>query len=171
MFSYIQTKPLDAVDWRILELLQEDGRMSFAAIGRAIGMSTPAAAERVRQLEAAGIIRGYRAELDLAAIGRPILAIVRMSVVGDVLTRVTNAVRTMPEVLECHRGTGADSFIAKVAVATVTDLERLIDRLTPWGTTSTALVLSTPVARRTLAPPIRPAPEPTGRRGRRRKTP
>lgn len=144
---------VDAIDWQILEVLQDDGRTSFTELGRRIGMSTPAVAERVRQLEAAGVIRGYRADLDLARVGRPILAIVRMSVVGDVLARITETVRKMPEVLECYRGTGADSFIAKVAVASVEDLERLIDRLTPFGTTSTSIVLSTPVPRRAVASP------------------
>ena len=146
-------KHLDATDWKLLELLQADGRTSFAALGRAVGMSTPSVAERVRQLESRGVIRGYRAEIDLAKVGRPILAIVRMSVVGDVLRRITETVQNMPEVLECHRGTGADSFIAKVALASVEDLERLIDRLTPFGTTSTVIVLSTPVSGRTITLP------------------
>ncbi|MCC7097868.1 MAG: Lrp/AsnC family transcriptional regulator [Thermomonas sp.] len=153
-------KRLDATDWKLLELLQEDGRTSFAALGRAVGMSTPSVAERVRQLESRGVIRGYRAEIDLAKVGRPILAIVRMSVVGDVLGRISETVRKMPEVLECHRGTGADSFIAKVAVGSVEDLERLIDRLTPFGTTSTAIVLSTPVSGRTITLPAA-VPRPT----------
>lgn len=150
----MQYKQLDATDWKLLELLQEDGRISFTALGRKVGMSTPAVSERVRQLEAHGVIRGYRADIDLAKVGRPILAIVRMSVVGDVLGRITETVRRLPEVLECHRGTGADSFIAKVAVGCVEDLEHLIDRLTPYGTTSTAIVLSTPVAGRTLTGPF-----------------
>lgn len=144
---------VDAIDWQILEILQDDGRASFTELARKVGMSTPAVTERVRQLEAAGVIRGYRADVDLTKVGRPILAIVRMSVVGDVLAKITDNVRKMPEVLECYRGTGADSFTAKVAVASIEDLEKLIDRLTPYGTTSTSIVLSTPVARRTIASP------------------
>ncbi|MBX3700337.1 MAG: Lrp/AsnC family transcriptional regulator [Dokdonella sp.] len=147
------TTILDAIDWQILAIVQQEARLSFAELGRRIGMSTPAAAERMRQLEAAGVIRGYRAELDLARVGRPVLAIVRMSVVGDVFTRVTAAIRQSPEVLECHRGTGADSFTIKVAVPSIEDLEQLIDRLTPFGTTSTSIVLSSPVPWRALAPP------------------
>ncbi len=166
------SKPLDAIDWTLLELLQEDGRSSFAALGRRLGMSTPAIAERVRQLEAQGVICGYRAQIDLAKVGRPILAILRMSVVGDVLGRITATVQRMPEVLECHRGTGADSFIAKVAVASVEELEHLIDRLTPYGTTSTAIVLSTPVAGRTItAPAVAPVASGRGRPDRHRGSP
>lgn len=138
-------KLLDAKGWKILRELQVDARLSFAELGRRVGLSTPAAAERVRNLEAAGILSGYRAELDLTKVGLPILAIIRMSAVGDVLARITAAVRGMPEVLECHRGTGADSFILKVAVSSVEHLEALIDRLTPFSTTSTSIVLSSPV--------------------------
>ncbi len=158
---------LDAVDWQILEVLQAEARTSFTELGRRIGLSTPAAAERVRQLEAAGVIRGYRAEIDLARVGRPVLAIVRMSVVGDVFTRVTAAIRESPEVLECHRGTGADSFTIKVAVTSIEDLEHLIDRLTPFGTTSTSIVLSSPVPSRALAAPAaQRSPGATGKPGR-----
>jgi Lrp/AsnC family transcriptional regulator, leucine-responsive regulatory protein len=158
-------KPLDAIGWKILEELQEDGRLTFTELGRRVGLSTPAAAERVRQLEATGVIRGFRAEVDLAKVGLPILAVVRMSVMGDVLARITAIAQDLPEVLECHRGTGADSFIMKVAVASVEHLERLIDRLTPFGSTSTSIVLSSPVTRRTVTAPSRtPAERKRGRK-------
>src|SRR5512135_1233222 len=109
-------KLLDGTGWRILRELQLDARLSFAELGRRVGLSKPAVAERVRNLEAAGVISGYRAEVDLAKVGYPILAVIRMSAVGDVLARITAAVCAMPEVLECHRGTGTDSFTMKVAV-------------------------------------------------------
>lgn len=147
-------KPPDEISWRILRELQLDGRVSFTELGRRVGLSTPAVAERVRNLEAAGVIRGYRAEIDLAKVGLPMLAVVRMSAVGDVLTRMTALSRELPEVLECHRATGADSFIMKVAVSSVEHLERLIDRLTPFGTTSTSIVLSSPVTGRIVEAPI-----------------
>ncbi len=115
---------LDATGWRLLQELQEDARLSFAELGRRVGLSTPAVAERVRNLEAAGLVRGYRAEIDLAKLGLPILAFVRMSVVGDVLGRITAVAQELPEVLECHRGTGDDSFVMKVAVASVEHLGR-----------------------------------------------
>jgi Lrp/AsnC family transcriptional regulator, leucine-responsive regulatory protein len=139
---------LDDVGWRILHELQRNARLSFAELGRRAGLSVPAVAERVRKMEEAGIITGYRAQVDLGKVGLPIRAIIRMSVVGDVFSRITAAVKGMPEVLECHRGTGGDSFTMKVAVASVEHLESLIDRLTPFGTPSTSIVLSSPVARR-----------------------
>jgi len=164
-------KLLDARGWALLRELQLDARLSFAELGRRVGLSTPAVAERVRNLEAAGVITGYRAGLDLKKLGLPILAMIRISAVGDVLPRITSVVRSMPEVLECHRGTGADSFTMKVAVSSVAHLETLIDRLTPFGTTSTSIVLSSPVEKRLIEKPVaasvRPAkePKPGGRAG------
>jgi Lrp/AsnC family leucine-responsive transcriptional regulator len=142
--------PLDDVGWQIIEHLQRDGRMSFAELGRRVGLTLPAVAERVRKMQDAGVITGFRAEINPATIGLPIAAFIRISVVGDVFARIAKAVREMPEVLECHRGTGADSFTLKVAVESVQHLERLIDKLTPFGTTSTSIVLSTLVKERTF---------------------
>jgi Lrp/AsnC family leucine-responsive transcriptional regulator len=141
---------LDDVGWQIIEHLQRDGRMSFAELGRRVGLTLPAVAERVRKMQDAGVITGFRAEINPATIGLPIAAFIRISVVGDVFARIAKAVREMPEVLECHRGTGADSFTLKVAVESVQHLERLIDKLTPFGTTSTSIVLSTLVREKTF---------------------
>src|SRR5271155_4932062 len=126
---------LDKTGWDILEELQNDGRMSFAELGRRVGLTLPAVAERVRKMEDAGIITGFHAEVNPAKIGLPIAAFIRISVVGDVFARIAKAVRDMPEVLECHRGTGADSFTLKVAVESVQHLERVMDHLTTFGTT------------------------------------
>jgi Lrp/AsnC family transcriptional regulator, leucine-responsive regulatory protein len=101
-------------------------------------------------MEEAGIIVGYHADIDPMKVGMPITAFIRVSVVGDVFTRITSVIRNSPEVVECHRGTGADSFIMKVHVRSVEHLENLIDRLTPYGTTSTSIVLSSPVERREI---------------------
>src|SRR5579863_4796442 len=139
----LDTSPMDAIQWHILEELQQNARLSFAELGRRVGLTLPAVAERVRKLEDAGIITGFRAEVNPAKIGLPITAFIRIGVVGNVFSRIAKAVRDMPEVLECHRGTGADSFTLKVAVESVEHLERLIDNLTPFGTTSTSIILST----------------------------
>src|SRR5450755_2412099 len=142
------TSALDETGWHILEELQKNGRLSFAELGRRVGLTLPAVAERVRKMEDACIITGFRAEVDPAKIGLPIAAFIRIGVAGDVFARVAQAVANMPEVLECHRGTGADSFTLKVAVESVQHLERVIDKLTPFGTTSTSIVLSTLVKHR-----------------------
>lgn len=134
---------------RILKELQADGRLSFAELGRRAGLSTPAAAERVRRLEEAGVIEGYEARINPRALGLDVTAFVRVRVTGaeTLARRLTKLASESPEVLECHRCTGDESFILKVRVESVRHLERLIDRLTPFGMTSTALVLSSPVER------------------------
>jgi Lrp/AsnC family transcriptional regulator, leucine-responsive regulatory protein len=147
----LDNSSIDKMGWHILDELQENGRISFAELGRRVGLTLPAVAERVRKMEDAGIITGFRAEVNPAKIGLPIAAFIRISVAGDVFARVAQTVANMPEVLECHRGTGADSFTLKVAVESVQHLERVIDKLTPFGTTSTSIVLSTLVNHRDFA--------------------
>lgn len=143
-------KLLDQIGWKLLHELQVNGRLSYAELGRRVGLTTPAVVERVKRMEEAGIIVGYHADIDPTKVGMPITAFIRMSVVGDVFTKITAVMKGSPEVVECHRGTGADSFIMKVHVRSVEHLESLIDRLTPFGTTSTSIVLSSPVQRREI---------------------
>ena len=140
----------DEIDWKILKELQENARISYAELGRRIGLTTPAVIERIRKLEDAKIITGYRAEIDTAKVGLPITAFVRMSISGVDYSKIINVAEKSTEVLECHRGTGGDSFIMKVAVADVEHLQNLIDKLTPYGITTTAIVLSSPVKSRVI---------------------
>jgi Lrp/AsnC family transcriptional regulator, leucine-responsive regulatory protein len=141
---------LDQIDWKILKALQENARISYAELGRKINLTTPAVIERVRKLEDAKIITGYRAEIDTAKVGLPIIAFIRMSISGVDFSQIVKIAAESNEVLECHRGTGNDSFIMKVAVATVEHLQNLIDRLTPFGITTTSIVLSSPVKNRVI---------------------
>lgn len=145
---------IDEIDWKILIELQKDARTSFAELGRRIGLTTPAIIERVRKLEDAKIITGYRAEIDNAKIGLPITAFVRMSISGVDYSQIVKTAEETKEILECHRGTGGDSFIMKVAVADVENLQNLIDKLTPYGITTTSIVLSSPVKKRVIEPKI-----------------
>ncbi len=143
---------LDAIDRKILNQLQENSRVSFAELGRRINLTTPAVIERVRKLEDAGVISGYHAEIDMAKVGFPITAFIRMSISGGDYRRIIKVAEQTNEVLECHRGTGGDSFIMKIAVASVEHLQDLIDKLTPYGITTTSIVLSSPVKRRVIEP-------------------
>jgi len=145
-------KLLDSLGWKLLAELQTDARVSFAELGRRVGLSTPAVAERVRRMEDEGIIRAYRAEIDPSSVGLPITAFIRMSIVGNVLVKLTERVHSMPEIVECHRGTGEDSFILKVNVVSVEHMKDVIYRLTPIGTTSTSLVLESLIERNVLSP-------------------
>lgn len=143
---------IDAIDWKILKELQENARTSFAELGRRINLTTPAVIERIRKLEDAKIITGYRAEIDTSKVGLPITAFIRMSISGVDYSKIIRVAEKSSEVLECHRGTGGDSFILKVAVANVEHLQNLIDRLVPFGITTTSIVLSSPVKRRVIEP-------------------
>ena len=151
--AFRSEKLMDQIGWKLLHELQLNGRLSYAELGRRVGLTTPAVVERVKRMEEAGIVVGYHADIDPSKVGMPITAFIRMSVVGDVFTRITTVVKNSPEVVECHRGTGADSFIMKVHVRSVEHLESLIDRLTPYGTTSTSIVLSSPVEKREVTKP------------------
>lgn len=139
---------LDEIDQKVLHILQEDARTSYAELGRQVGLTTPSVIERVRKLEDSKIITGYRAEIDTARVGLPILAFVRMSITGVDYSHIIEVAESSNEVLECHRGTGEDSFIMKIAVSSVEHLQDVIDRLTPYGITTTTIVLSSPVKRR-----------------------
>lgn len=141
---------IDGIDWKILKELQENARTSFAELGRRIKLTTPAVIERIRKLEDAGIISGYRAEIDTAKVGLPITAFIRMSISGVDYSRIIKVAEKTNEILECHRGTGNDSFIMKVAVSNVEHLQAIIDKLTPYGITTTSIVLSSPVKKRVI---------------------
>lgn len=141
---------IDEIDRKMLKELQEDARISYAELGRRVGLTTPAVIERVRKLEDARIIVGYRADIDTAKVGLPITAFVRMSISGVDYSHIIEVAQNSNEVLECHRGTGGDSFIMKVAVASVEHLQEIIDKLTPYGITTTAIVLSSPVRSRVI---------------------
>ncbi len=141
---------LDAIAWKIIESLQQNARISFAELGRKIGLSTPAVAERVHRLEEAGVITGYHASLDSARLGIPIGVVVSLTVPGGELhiNRTVSGLKEPSEISRCHRITGSESFILEADVVSIRHLEALIDRLSALGATSTSTVLSSPVERR-----------------------
>ena len=142
---------LDETGWHILEALQENARLSFSELGQRVGLSSPAVAERVRRMEDAGIITGYRAEVNTAKIGYPITAIIRVSnSPGERCTRLSASTQAIPEVLECYRVTGSDSLIMKVMASSVEHLESLIDRISEHGQLTTSIVLSTVLDRKVI---------------------
>jgi Lrp/AsnC family transcriptional regulator, leucine-responsive regulatory protein len=143
---------LDAINRRLLAELQEDGRLSVAELGRRVSMSPPAVAERVQRLERAGVITGYRAEIDPTAVGFPITAVVRIRPAPGQLARIPEIARATVEVAECHRITGEDCYLLKLHLRSIGELEDLLDRFTPYGQTTTSIVHSSPVERR--GPPL-----------------
>lgn len=134
---------LDAIDWKLLVVLQENARISYSDLARSVGLSAPAVSDRVRRLEVAGIIRGYRAELDTAKLGYSITAVIRLAVPsGKHCTTLLATLAEIPEVLEAWRITGAESAMILAAVSSSVHLEDLINRLALLGNPTTAIATS-----------------------------
>jgi Lrp/AsnC family transcriptional regulator, leucine-responsive regulatory protein len=136
---------LDSTGWRILEELQGNARLTHKELGRRVNLSSPAAAERMRRMEEAGIITGYRAQIDPKKVGLPLTAFVRIEVPGANHKKVEDLVVELPEVLECHRATGTDCYVMKVVLASMNHLQTLLDKLVVWGSPVTSIVISSPV--------------------------
>ena len=136
---------LHAIDRAILSEFQADARLPFAELGRRVSLSTPAVIERVRKLEDAGVIRGYHAQVDASSVGLGLRAFIKVSIAGDKLERFAAVARRVREVRECHRVTGAESFIVQVSVRDVAHLEQVIDALAPYVSTQTSIVLASTI--------------------------
>jgi Lrp/AsnC family leucine-responsive transcriptional regulator len=148
--SFDHEPHLDDIDRRLLHELQHNARVSYSELGRRVGLTPPAVAERVRRLEEGGIILGYHAQVDPGRVGLPLTAFIRVSARAASRTELGERVPDYPEVLEAHRVTGVDCYVLKVAVTDVSHLQDLIDRLMPFGDTVTSIVLSSPVNHRVL---------------------
>jgi Lrp/AsnC family leucine-responsive transcriptional regulator len=147
---------LDATNRRLLEELQADARLSLAELGRRIGMSSPAVAERLKRLEREGVISAYRAEVDPRRLGYALGVVIRIRPAPRQLAQVAELARQAPEVVECHRVTGDDCFVMTAYVRDVEHLETVIDEFAAYGQTTTSIMQSSPVPRRGLAPPTAP---------------
>ena len=142
-------EPLDEIDRAIVVQLQADARLRIAELGRRIGLSPPAVAERMRRLEDSGAI-SYRADVDPRVLGFTICAIVRVSPQSRKLHVIPEIARATPEVTECYRITGEDCYFMKVYLRSIDDLEPILDRFTPHGRTTTSIAHSVPVPARPL---------------------
>ncbi len=140
-----EDEPLDDTNRRILFELQADARLSLAELGRRVGLSSPAVAERVARLEESGTIVAYRAQVNPRALGLALTAVIRIRPSPGQLQRVSAAAQETPEVVECHRVTGDDCYLMTAHLRDVTHLEEIIDRFAPLGQTTTSIVQSSPV--------------------------
>lgn len=150
-----ESKPiLDAKDWQLIELLQEDARTGYAELGRQVGLSAPATAERVKRLEDAGVIRGYRAQIDPRRLGYAIEAVIRLRCDGGACSRIGQLLADIPEVLDCRRLAGEDSASLRVVAMSVSHLQAVLDRILkvhPSVATTTLVVLQAPYTNRPLS--------------------
>jgi Lrp/AsnC family leucine-responsive transcriptional regulator len=143
---------LDDVDWRILDVLQRDGRASYAELGRAVAMSPSAVTERVRRLEEGGVVAGYTAVLDPERLGLPILALVRLQYPTGNYKPFHDFLAATPEIVEAHHVTGEDCFVLKVLARSMRHLEEVTGRISGLGSVTTSVVYSSPLARRAITP-------------------
>lgn len=141
---------LDDVNRRLLTELQSDPRLSMAELARRVGMSAPSVTERVQRLERHGVIIGFRMDVDPAALGMPVTALVRIRPGPGQLPKIIEAARNTPQVVECFRITGEDCFLMKVHSRSIGALEEILDRFLLYGQTTTSIVQSTPVPPRPL---------------------
>ncbi len=139
---------LDPTNVRLLGELQTNARLSLAELGRRVGLSAPAVAERLQRLEGDGTITGYRAEVDPRALGYTLSVVIRVRPAPRELRKVADLAQRTPEVVECHRITGEDCYFMKAHVRDVTHMEELIDLFAVYGQTTTSIVQSSPVPRR-----------------------
>jgi Lrp/AsnC family transcriptional regulator, leucine-responsive regulatory protein len=138
------TESLDATDWAILTEVQRDGRIPFTELARRVNLSASATKERVRRLEEAEVITGYRAEVSPERTGYPVMAVVRLKYPGPGTRHqpLRRLLEERPEILECLRTTGDDCYVMKVAATSMAHLEEIVDELAEFGSTTTNLVLS-----------------------------
>jgi Lrp/AsnC family leucine-responsive transcriptional regulator len=146
----IRSELLDAVNVRLLTELHAEPRVSMSALARRVGMSAPSVTERVQRLERAGVITGYRMEVDPAALGMPVTAFARIRPAPGQLPKIAALAAELPQVSECHRITGDDCFLLKIHAGAVDQLEETLDRFLLYGQTTTSIVVSTPVPPRPL---------------------
>jgi Lrp/AsnC family leucine-responsive transcriptional regulator len=153
-----QRRNPDQTDLTLLAELQDDARLSLAELGRRVGLSSPAVADRLRRLEDDGVIAGYRAEVDPRALGLTLTVIIRIRPAPRELKKVAELAQRTPEVVECHRITGDDCYFMKIHVRDVVHMEEVIDRFAVYGQTTTSIAQSSPVPLRGLDLPAAGSP-------------
>lgn len=143
---------MDTIDRKMLEILQEDSRITIIELAKKLNLSRPSVNERFRRLQERGIIEGFTALISLEKIGKGTLVIIQIGNLKVVCRKFENVVKEEKAILECHRVTGSDSYFMKAVVSSTKELEELVDRLVPYGQLNTSVVLSSPVSNRTLLP-------------------
>jgi Lrp/AsnC family leucine-responsive transcriptional regulator len=132
----------DSIDWKILELLQRNARLSNSEIGRSVGLSQPAVTSRIQRLEDGGVIDGYTARLNPKRIGREITAVVRLKTTHAQLRACLKSLNAIPEVLDVWRLTGEDCLLIKGVFERMAQVESLVDKLVTFGDVTTSFVLA-----------------------------
>ncbi|CEI82680.1 HTH-type transcriptional regulator LrpC [Oceanobacillus oncorhynchi] len=151
LFSYDFNKSeIDEINFKILQELQLEPRLTMTELGRRVGLSSPSVTERVRRLEESEVIKGYSLDLNPAALGLPIGVYIRIRPNSGKLSIIAELALSIPEVVECHRITGEDCFILKVYIPAIDQLDRILDQFLLYGSTTTTIIQSSPVTMKSL---------------------
>jgi Lrp/AsnC family transcriptional regulator, leucine-responsive regulatory protein len=148
--SHASSTVLDETNRQILVELVADPRLSMSALGRRIGMSSPAVTERVQRLENSGVISGYATIVDPVALGYSITAFTRIKPTPGQIPKIAQLAAGIPQVTECHRITGEDCYLIKIHARTIQDIEVVLDQFSLYGQSVTSIVQSSPVRSRAL---------------------
>lgn len=136
---------LDSTSWRILEVLQTDARASYAEIGKQVGLTPPAVAERMRKMEGAGIITGYHAHVSADALGFSLMGLVQLQNTRPDSAKVVELAKTIPEVLSCDTTTGQNNFLIRIVARNRSHFSSILGRFLEYGSTISSVVLDRPV--------------------------
>jgi Lrp/AsnC family leucine-responsive transcriptional regulator len=137
---------IDSLNWNILNLLQQNARISNAAIGRKVGISSPAVGERIKKMEDAGLILGYKTLVSPFRAEYQLKAIITLRAFMGKLKPFLTKVKTYDQVINCYRITGNENIVMEVVLKNQKQLEGFIDELIVYGETKTQIVLSHVVA-------------------------
>lgn len=141
---------MDALDYKIIELLQIDGRCSIKEISNTVHLTPPAVSERIRKLETEGVIKGYTAIIDPEKIGRPIKAIINVKMQVTNYQAFYKLVDECNEIVECHHVTGTYCMTLKIIVKKISELEEVLDKIQQLGITNTQMILSSHLTRKPI---------------------
>lgn len=143
---------MDITDAKILEILQEDGRISMKELGKRVALTSPAVSERVKRLEENGVITGYKAIVNPILLGLNVSVIIHVGLNVSAHKAFLSFVNKHPSIVECHHVTGNDCMTIRAMVSDTLELEKLLDEIQAIGSTKTEIVLSTPLENKPILP-------------------
>lgn len=145
---------MDNTDIRLLEILQEDGRITVSDLSKKLALSRPSVTERLLRLKEQGIIHKISAKVSLKSVGRRVLLFIQVSEVTVPYHEFEAMIKDHPDIIECHKVTGMVNYILKAAVNDMNHLGKLIDHLIPYAVINTSIVLESPVEEKTILPSV-----------------
>jgi Lrp/AsnC family leucine-responsive transcriptional regulator len=143
---------MDNTDYKILEILQLDGRISMKELGKKVALTPPAVSERVKRLEESGIITGYKAIVNATKLDKHVKAIIHVSMKVQMHKAFLEIAESENAIIECHHMTGEDCMTIQVIVSNTNELESLLDKIQRVGNTKTSIILSSPVVNKPILP-------------------